>query len=584
MTAPIGAESSARLALTMGRSHLPSRFATAAATVVAVVLAGLWGSVGEAVATPSPPPGSIGALDSSRYDATQLQGDLVASGQGLIRIPGYLTAPGQDITYQLRPGTITQIPFVDHFQIARFLGAWDPVARNRRTSPASLDFERRQHGVLVFSKAILKARLERYLAAGYSPSDITLSVDNIPWAIAARGGHLGAYGQNNPPASEAAWANEMTHFARDLKSLFGWRAAGFRYKIGVEFDASESFHGTAREYFRLYNTAYRSIRRVFPRAKIAPAEFTGNGECPRGNRTCVYSMTAFLNQAAAAHTWPAFVPRSLNAFLNVNSAFPSASVSMAVRSYEDLGRPVTAEIDQFGLLGMPFGRNHVDEGALQANWQFQTIMGLRQTLNPGRISQWGGVDTEDRLSFLNGTGYTHLLLDRYSGSLIYPLTTSNASNATTEIGADGFYRNGNAAIVLSSYSPTSTPGQETVSLAIPPGLISAGSLSGWRTVRYTPANNVFAAIKSDLAAAHNLQPAFARCSVCTDTATGMAIDPRLVRPMLLANWSRYQSIMQQTLNLGPLTSADGIEFNSSTGTLTATIPANQLIVLESGHW
>jgi hypothetical protein len=514
----------------------------------------------------------------------QLQGDLVASGQGLIRIPGYLTAPGQGITYQARAGARREIPFVDHFQIARFLGAWDPVGRNLRTRPTSLDFEQRQRGALVFRKSLLKARLEPYLRAGYAPSDITLSVDNIPWAIAARGGHLGQFGQDNPPADEAEWANEMTHFASDLKSLFGRRAAGFRYKIGVEFDASESFHGTARQYYALYNTAYRSIKRIFPRAEIAPAEFTGNGECPKGNRTCVYSTRALLSQAAAAHTWPGFVPRSLNAFLNVNSAFPSASVGMAVESYKALGTPVTAEIDQFGLLGMPFGRNYMDEGALQANWQFQTIMGLRQTLNPARISHWGGVDTEDGLTFLNGAGYTHLLLDRYSGSLIYPLNTSVASNSTTEIAGDGFYKNGNVAIVLSSYSPSSTPAGETVSLGIPQGLIPGGSLAGWRTVRYTPADNVFAAIKADLASEHNLEPAFALCSVCTDTAAGMAVDPRLVRPMLSANWSRYQSIMQQTLNLSPLTSADGIAFNGSTGMLTATIPANQLIVLEYGQW
>jgi hypothetical protein len=201
-----------------------------------------------------------------------------------------------------------------------------------------------------------------------------------------------------------------------------------------------------------------------------------------------------------------------------------------------------------------------------------------------RISHWGGVDTEDNLTFLNGAGYTHLLFDRYSGSQIYPLDTSAGTNATTEIGGDAFWNNGNVAIVLSSYSPTVTPPTETVSVPIPQGLIPSGSLTGWRIVRYTPTNNVFAAIKTDLAAASNLSPSFAQCVVCTSTVASMAINPNLVRTMLLANWNRYQTIMQQTLNLSPLTSSDQITYDSSTGMLTATIPANQLIVLEYGQW
>ena len=542
--------------------------------------------------TGTPPPGSIGTLDSSRYRATQLQGDLVASGQGLIQIPSYLTAAGQGITYKPLPGFSQEVPFVNQFQIARFLGAYQPGNQNGGATPASLDYEQRDStGALVFETNLLKARLQPYLNAGYTPSDITLSVDDVPWAIAAAGGHMGTYGQNNPPAVMSDWATEMTHFASDLKSLYGASAADFRFKIGVEFDATESFNGTAQQYYDLYNTAYDAIRQVIPGADIAPAEFTGTGSCGKFNTaTCVYSTTALLSQAAAANTSPGFVPRSLDSFLSANSAFPSAAVSIAVKSYSALPAGVTSEVDQFGLLGLPFGAssgsgsNYMDQGALQANWQFQTIMGLRQTLDPMRISHWPAVDTEGGYSFLNGTGYTHLLLDRYSGSLIYPLDTSTGTNATTEIGGDAFYNNGNVAIVLSSYSPTVTPPDETVSIPIPAGLIPGGSLAGWNIVRYTPTNNVFATIKADLATAKNLNPSFALCGICTAQASSMAANTNLLRTMLAANWNRYQSIMQQTLNLSPLANSDQIEFNSSTGMLTATIPADQLIVLEYGQW
>lgn len=568
---------------------------TAAALVLALLgLGSIHPAASRAAALPStgaPPPGSIGTLDSSRYRATQLQGDLVAGGQDLIQIPSYLTAAGQDITYKPLAGFSEEIPFVNQFQIARVLGAYEPADRNTGVTPASLDYEQRaSNGSLVFEPNLIKARLQPYLSAGYTPSDITLSVDDIPWAIAAAGGHMGPFGQNNPPDSMSDWATEMTHFASDLKSLYGQSAADFRFKVGVEFDSTESFNGTAQQYYDLYNTAYDAIRQVLPGANVAPAEFTGNGSCGKNTTTCVYSTSSLLAQAAAANTSPGYVPRSLDSFLNANSAFPSAAINVAVKSYAGLGTSVSPEIDQFGLLGMPFGAssgngtNYIDQGALEANWQFQTIMGLRQTLNPIRISHWPAVDTEDGYSFLNGTGYTHLLLDRYSGSLIYPLDTSTGTNTTTEIGGDAFYNNGNVAIVLSSYSPTITPPDETVSIPIPQGLIPTGSLAGWRIVRYTPTDNVFYTIKSDLAAAQNLSPSFAQCGICTAPATSMAINPSLVRTMLSANWNHYQSIMQQTLNLSPLANSDQIDFDSGTGMLTATIPANQLIVLEYGTW
>jgi hypothetical protein len=105
------------------------------------------------------PRGSIGALDATKYRASQLQGSLVARGQWLIEIPPYLTEAGQGITYATKPGWPTEVPFVDRFQIARFLGAWDNHPIDEGIPPATLDYVQSHAGSLVYETGLLEDRL-----------------------------------------------------------------------------------------------------------------------------------------------------------------------------------------------------------------------------------------------------------------------------------------------------------------------------------------------------------------------------------------------------------------------------------------
>ena len=534
----------------------------------------------------SVPAGSIGALAATKYRATQLQGSLVARGQWLIEIPAYLTEPGQDLTYATKPGWTKEVPFVDRFQIARFLGAWDNHPIDEDVPPASLDYVQSSSDSLLYETSLLEGRLAPYLDAGYTPADITLSLDNVCWAIAADGGKVGPYGQSNPPAGDAEWHDAISHFAADLRSLYGARAGGFRFKVGVEFDYAHFFDGTPEQYYQLYNTAHRAVRSVFPDAVVMPAEFTGTGTCPDGdgNGPCVYSTSNLLAQAAAAGTLPAVVPRSLNPAGIEGILFPSRSVELAVDSYA--GLDVVPEIHQFGYMHPSFGARYIEQGALRANWEFQTLIGLIARLDPARIACWDPFDQEGGHHFLNGTGYVRLLLTRYDGANVYPLYSMAHRSGETEIVAAGFHDTvtGAVAIVLSSYSPAAPSQVETAAIAIPPGIIPGGSLRGWNVVRYGPSNTVFAAFQRDLAAAGNLHSNFTGSgSVYQASATNMAADASLVPAMLRANYGHYTSVIQETLNLSVLQASDEIGYDGIS-TLTATIPANQLIVIEYGRW
>jgi hypothetical protein len=534
----------------------------------------------------SVPAGSIGALEATRYRATQLQGSLVARGQWLIEIPAYLTEAGQGITYPTKPGWAKEVPFVDRFQIARFLGPWDNHPIDEDVPPASLDYVQSNSGSLVYETSLLEARLAPYLDAGYKPSDITLSLDNVCWAIAADGGKVGPYGQSNPPVSDEDWHDAISHFASDLQSLYGESAGGFRFKVGVEFDYAPFFDAGPQQYYRLYNTAHRAIRSVFPDAVVMPAEFTGTGICPDGdgNGKCVYSTSNLLAQAAAAGTPPVVVPRSLNPAGIEGILYPSRSINLAVDSYA--GLDVVPEIHQFGYMHPSFGARYIEQGAVRANWEFQTLMGLIQQLDPARIACWDPFDQEGGHYFLNGIGYVRLLLTRYDHSNIYPLYSMAHRSGATEIVATGFHNavTGAVAIVLSNYSPDAPSHTETPSISIPPGLIPGSSLSGWKLVRYGPPNTVFAAFQADLAAAENLNSNFTGSgSVYQASAKNMAAEASLVPAMLRANYDRYASVIQQTLNLSPLQSSDQISYDGSS-TLSATLPANELIVMEYGEW
>jgi hypothetical protein len=357
------------------------------------------------------------------YRSMQLQGHIL--GHALIEIPAYLTASDIDIRYKKNPRLKKEVPFVDSFSINRFLGGykiqwlkqynnWDPSL-----GKTSLDYVVRDGaGQLKNRPETIRSHLQPYLEAGYKLNDITINLENVPWALARSGGDEGLFGQRNPPANLDDWKRTVSHLAGDLKNLYGQYGVP-NFKVGNEFNTKKSFNGTAQDYLDLYTSSFKILREHFPSSAIAPGEFTGNGTCQNVD-ICVYDIKDLLPKTLAAGAVPSYVPRSLHAFQNVKNTMPSTVVQRAVTSYRRLGR-VTAEIHQFGLVGQPFGTHREvgnDMSARQAAWQFQVLMGLQEALRPARVFHWGGISGYQRsnVALLNGAGFLRLFLDRYLGA------------------------------------------------------------------------------------------------------------------------------------------------------------------------
>ena len=522
------------------------------------------------------------------YRGTQLQGQFF--GMGLQEIPDYLTAADVDLKYRKKPGMTREVPFADSFSIVRFLGGYrDDWLRkfnqwDERLGRRSLDYAiRREDGSLQFRPELIRQRLEPYLAAGYRPHDITIMLQNVPWDLATKDGRppvMTEWGRSSPPGDLDEWARVIRQFALDLRTYLGEAASSVQFKTCGECDQKADFDGTAEEFFRYYETADRALHSVLPAAALSPGEFTGMGECTPALPHCVYDTRDFLAFAARQHLTIAYVPRSLHAFLDKpESAWPHMAVDRGVQSYTRLPR-VAAEIHQFGLLDEPFGeygRYCNDAAAMQANWEFQVLMGLWERLRPRRVFHWGGFYDVGKMAFLNGSGFVRLALDRYVGSHATLLEAKEAAPARpepAEIMAVGFKDAARSAIILSSFSTHPGGAAREVIVALPPGLLAGSGRS--KTIRYRQSSNVYALIRGDLAADGNLKPQFADCALCLAGPIAMARDAGRAREMLSRHWPRYAAAMKDNLRwreTDPGITRDGTR-------LRVELEPNELVLIE----
>ena len=436
----------------------------------------------------------FGMLDNF-YRATQLQDTWTLLGQGLINVQSslfYLFAPGVDVPYLPKFGAnSTEIPFADSFVITHFLGGNTTggvsaicVSSSAYQSycdpaePGSLDYLVSKNKKLTYQSALVYDRLNPYLNAGYQPSDITIGLDNVPWAIASKAppqdtsscvqepnllGTLGVWGECNPPAEFPVWRDLVTHLTGDLTAEYGAKASQFNYAVGDEFDVSSTYNGRPDDFYNLYQFAFQAVRTAFPKASVVPGDFSGEGSCRFPYFTgpiipgCTYDTQAFLHHEIAQGMVPTYIPRSANNFWDINQdPTPSATVSDVINSYayvKTVNGTVNAEIHQFGFLDMPFGPVGDDTSALSANWDFQVLMPLKRGLpNIGRVFNWGGVESAAGLNFLNGNGWIRMLLDNLQGSELYmlPVMSNGAFPANNEVMAVAMVNGDNFWIFVSN--------------------------------------------------------------------------------------------------------------------------------------
>jgi hypothetical protein len=599
--------------------------------------------------------GDFGMLDRF-YRATQLQDNWTLLDQGLINVQrelDYLQAPQVDLPYLPKFGADSrEVPFADSFVITHFLGgspesSVTPICAERPyhnapychpVEPWSLDYAVLGDSQLVYQSSLVYARLNPYLRAGYRPSDITVGLDNVPWAIASNAlpqngstcgaetglrGTLGFYGECNPPADFRLWGEIVEHLTDDLTAAYGAEAAQFRYEVGDEFDDSSTYNGHPDDFYRLYQNAFEAVHATFPNASVVPGDFSGSGSCwyPyfTGNFIvgCTYDTRDFLQHEIAGGMVPDYVPRSLNAFWDINQGpTPSSYAVDAISSYQYVEtdtEKVIPEIHQFGFLDMPFAPVGDDTSSLSANWDFQLLLRLKQGLpNIRRVFNWGGVEeVSSNLNFLNGNGWIRELFDNLQGWQLFmlPVSYQGTLPPTNEVMAVAVVKGNDFRIFVSDVDVPDTNSDLTkmqfdppvrLHVTLPAAWITQNPYS-WSYLRYSEStvDNVFAQIKTDYEQQPNviIAPQFAQCSVCFTSPLTMAAPKNTAAALnvLAANWtkgSNYVGIMQNSLKWKGVTSVDqsgqlnidtnGVihELSQNGNVITVTLGADEMLVLK----
>jgi hypothetical protein len=180
-------------------------------------------------------------------------------------------------------------------------------------------------------------------------------------------------------------------------------------------------------------------------------------------------------------------------------------------------------------------------------------MRLEETLRPTRVFHWGGIFhyAGSDVAVLNGTGFLRLMLDRYLGATMYRLP-AKTSGLHGEAMAVAFVRPGTTALIVSSFSAGQNDDAGKVTIEVPAAIVQANHVSGWRYTWLSSDDDVFLAIRRDLAASNNLKPEFASCGTCTAEPQRMAADPAKARQTIVANAGKYQDAVKETLRWRPL--------------------------------
>ncbi len=192
---------------------------------------------------------------------------------------------------------------------------------------------------------------------------------------------------------------------------------------------------------------------------------------------------------------------------------------------------------------------------------------------------WGGMSgyQRDDVALLNGAGFLRLFLDRYLGAKMSRLRVT-AENATdTEIGAAAFTLPNMQAVIVGSFGPGTGDGRTKVAIEMP----GPGDVTGWKFTRLSNAEDVFMAIRRDLAAAGNLKPQFDQCPTCTGEPQNMAVNTANARKMISAQQEKYERIIQETLRWKPLERLPNVDHDPHSGQLRLELAQNELLILES---
>ncbi|MEY3897308.1 MAG: hypothetical protein RLZZ214_2829 [Verrucomicrobiota bacterium] len=514
-------------------------------------------------------------------------GFALKGGNGVAPVPEYLlagaTPTAPDFAYNARPYG-TEVLWADNLFVVRPLGGWNPATLlgeqleyGAGSTAADLCYKN-QDGSLGFRWALLAPRLSPYRNIGYTGGELTYVLDNTPWDLptTATLDAAGDYGQSSPPADLNQWNALVQGFAQQLVNLnVATGTDAVRFRQGTECNFIDRFNGTQAQYNAQYAASASAVKSVFPNAQFGPFNVGVNSRVTHA-ALATYCKANNLPFDFAPISFYEVANNGANKFTDSDSKWTNTINEWATIE-TNLGRSVSREIHEFGILLNEAGLSTSEPGAWGAAWTFNILMKL-YSCGLQRSSHWdsteavAGTSSNPTISALKGDGWVYTVLDSMAGGQWTYLTPPAASAAGTKY-TSVCVTKGNRVYVVVSAINVVTAGNaarsldsRNITVSLPK---SAATLGDSRTVRYTALTRstaLYDLIRADLDAQH---PEYFIND--TATATNWSSVPGLTanvatmagttgKTWVASNWTSGQNYRQQVV--------DSLTLKTFTGTVT----------------
>ncbi|MBT3381981.1 MAG: hypothetical protein HN742_25725 [Lentisphaerae bacterium] len=526
-------------------------------------------------------------------------------GGGLMAPPAYLLDETLDFPYKSRSDG-KEILFADHLTVVRFLGGINDERIANREERESADLVERDDNDCIHYRF---DRLDWFspFVDRYGP-ELTLVLDNIPWAFCAKA-NIDGYGQSAPPADYEQWAAFITALCEELVRRYGFETVNaWRFRLATEARLETDTAGFIRHYkatvgavrgvlpgarFSYYNTAgvhaaasqhinpYEAIETVVAAGlpvDFAPVSYYSVPRYPQ-------DLPAKDRAASGRHDGCKVSPWSVSPVLRAEREYPEHWRLID----EAAGRRLPREIQELGVLVSECGVRTSEPGARGAAWLLQLLLTMRAESDIQRAWHWHTVDmvqvpekaAEQQSRLLRSNGWLYSILDHtIGGELVLLDVQSDQSDeprfsrrAAAILGAD----NGRSYLLLSSFNiERDEPRSEQVAVRIP--VSELADPVALRATWLTDETDVYRAVRNDLAERGQLEQAFldkpnVLSTVCgiNQPTDGMATPEGLA--FVDRNFPAYAAIIQDSLRLKPFPGAveqDGSDWILS---MTMTTPS-----------
>jgi hypothetical protein len=494
--------------------------------------------------------------------------------------------------YRRRPYA-EEILFTDTISIVRFIGGWaeswsggeEPEDR-QKADLAYID-----DGAVRYRWHLLAPRLAPYLNMGYQ--DIVISLDNVPYALAAYESH-GTYGQVAPPRDYGEWHRFIKELCRHLVKLYGFDLPNrWSFRMGTENSnavrgAKHTFDGNHDQWIRWYDSTSDAVKRVLPGAEFGPGEFQGR-IIPGGPEPAAVNYVKLVehcisgtNESTGANGAPIdfiansshSVPRWVDGEI-FGCGLPGERTDWNVSSYENLKsghagmKGIPVYVFQFGVLQSELthnGRNlpTSEPGGRGAAWTFQVLMRMRSRVPALRgIWHWDTMDTianyrksgagTANTELLMANGWVYTILDFYQGGDAYVAQLERSQDGSDYTALYVTMRNEGLLMCALSTLERSDLQPRRVSCSIPRHALPKDfAPTHLLQTELTEANCVHAAVKRDLENAHCLNPAYAGKPQLAQLKYLVDPDQReRGNAVIAANAEMYERILADTFELKP---------------------------------